>query len=193
VIEKDAEKCERIEDELGDICLLGNASEMAILNKAGVVRADVLIAVTNEDEDNLATCQVAKQKFNVPRVIARVNAPRNEKIFTKLGVECTIDSAALVTEHIKAETFLFPLIHLFTIKDLGLEIVLIRVSENSAAVGKPIEGISLPSGSAISLLIRPEQAPQIPTPDTVLNGGDQLICLVPIENVESLQAIFEVS
>jgi len=191
VIEKDAQKCEQIEGEMGDICLVGNASEMAILNKAGVARADMLIAVTAEDEDNLAACQIAKQKFNVPRVIARVNASRNEKIFTKLGIECAIDTPALIAEHFKVETRLFTLTRLFTIRDLGLEIVLVRVGEKSAAVDKPVEDVSLPSASAISLLIRPGEAPRIPAPDTVLNGGDQLICLVPAENAESLQAIFK--
>ena len=191
VIEKDAQKCERIEEEMGDICLVGNASEMAILDKAGVARADVLIAVTAEDEYNLAACQIAKQKFNVPRVIARVNTPRNEKIFTKLGIECTIDAPALIAEHFKAETHLFTLTRLFTIRELGLEIVLVRVGEGSAAVDKPVEELLLPSASIISLLIRPGAAPRMPAPDTVLNSGDQLICLVPTENVEALQEVFK--
>ena len=191
VIEKDAERCERIEEEMGDICLVGDASEMSILNKAGVSRADVLIAVTAVDEDNLAACQIAREKFNVPRVIARVNAPRNEKIFTKLGIECAIDAPALIAEHFKAETRLFTLTRLFTIRDLGLEIVLVRVGEGSAAVDKPLEDIPLPSASTISLLIRPGEAPRVPAPDTVLNSGDQLICLVPTENVEALQAVFK--
>jgi len=190
VIERDVQKCERIEEEMGDICLVGDASEMSILNKAGVARADVLIAVTAEDEDNLAACQIAKEKFNVPRVIARVNAPRNEKIFTKLGIECAIDAPALIAEHFKAETRLFTLTKLFTIRDLELEIVLVTVVEGSEAVDKTVEELPLPSASAISLLIRPGEVPRIPAPDTVVNSGDQLICLVPTENVDALKAIF---
>ncbi len=193
VIEKDAKKCEHIEEELGDICLHGDASEITILNKAGITRAEMVIAVTGEDEDNLAACQIAKQKFNVPRVIARISTPRNEKIFAKLGVECTVDAVDIISEHIKAETMLFPLTRLFSIRDRGLEVVLVRVGRNSPAVGKPIGELSLPLGSVISLVIRQGEESEIPTADVVLKEGSQLICLVPTENIDSFQAIFKES
>jgi len=193
VIEKDAKMCEHIGEELGDICLHGDASEITILNKAGITRADMVIAVTGEDEDNLAACQVAKQKFKVPRVIARINTPRNEKIFAKLGVERTVDAVGLISEHIKAETMLFPLTRLFSIRDRGLEVVLVRVGRNSPAVGKPIGELSLPLGSVISLVISQGEESEIPTADVVLKEGNQLICLVPTENIGSLQAIFKES
>ncbi len=193
VIEKDAGKCEHIEEELGDICLCGEASEMAILEKGGISRADMVIAVTGEDEDNLAACQIAKQKFNVPRVIARINVPRNEKIFAKLGIESVVDIVYLVSEHIKAETMLFPLIRLFSIRDRGLEVVLVRVGKNSPAVGKPIGELSLPLGSVVSSVISHGEESQIPTVNTVLREGDQLICLISTENIDLLQAIFKES
>ena len=193
VIEKDTRKCEHIEEELGDICLHGDASEITILNKAGITRADMVIAVTGEDEDNLAACQVAKQKFKVPRVIARINTPRNEKIFAKLGVERTVDAVELISEHIKAETMLFPVTRLFSIRDRGLEVVLVRVGRNSPAVGKPIRELSLPLGSVISLVIPQGEESEIPAADVVLKEGNQLICLVPTENIGSLQAIFKES
>jgi trk system potassium uptake protein TrkA len=193
VIEKDAQQCEHIEEELGDICLHGEASEITILNKAGITRAEMVIAVTGEDEDNLAACQVAKQKFNIPRVIARINTPRNEKVFAKLGVECTVDAVDIISEHIKAETMLFPLTRLFSIRDRGLEVVLVRVGRNSPAVGKPIGELSLPLGSVISLVIHQGEESEIPTADVVLKEGNQLICLVPTENIDSLQAIFKES
>lgn len=191
VIEKDVRKCEQLEEELGDICLHGDASEIAILNKGGISRAEMVIAVTGEDDNNLAACQIAKEKFNVPRVIARINVPRNEKIFAKLGIECVVDAVYLVSEHIKAETMLFPLIRLFTIRDKGLEIVLVRVGKNSAAVGKPIGELSLPLGSVISLVICHEVESQIPTVDTILREADELICLVPTENISLFEAIFK--
>jgi len=193
LIEKDTKTCESIEEELGDICLRGDASEITILNKAGITRADMVIAVTGEDEDNLAACQVAKKKFKVPRVIARINTPRNEKIFAKLGVECTVDTVELISEHIKAETMLFPVTRLFSIRDRGLEVVLVRVGRNSPAVGKPIGELSLPLGSVISLVIPQGEESEIPTADVVLKEGNQLICLVPTENIGSFQAIFKES
>lgn len=193
VIEKDARECEHIEEELGDICLCGEASEMAILEKGGINRADMVIAVTGEDEDNLAACQIAKERFNVPRVIAKINVPRNEKIFAKLGIESVVDSVYLVSEHIKAETMLFPLTRLFTIRDKGLEIVLVRVGKNSAAVGKPVGELSMPLGSVVSSVISHGEESQISTVNTVLREGDQLICLVSTENIDLFQAIFKES
>lgn len=193
VIERDARKCEHIEEELGDICLCGEASEIAILEKGGISRADMVIAVTGDDEDNLAACQIAKEKFSVPRVIARINVPRNEKIFAKLGIESVVDTVYLVSEHIKAETMLFPLTRLFSIRDRGLEVVLVRVGKNSPAVGKPIGELSLPLGSVVSSVISQGEESQIPTVNTVLREGDQLICLVSTENIDLFQAIFKES
>jgi len=193
VIEKDARKCEHMEEEFGDICLCGEASEIAILDKGGVSRADMVIAVTGEDEDNLAACQIAKEKFNVPRVIARINVPRNEKIFAKLGIESVVDTVYLVSEHIKAETMLFPLTRLFSIRDRGLEVVLVRVGKNSPAAGKPIKELPLPLGSVVSSVISHGEESQIPTANTVLGVGDQLICLIPTESISLVQAVFKES
>ena len=96
-------------------------------------------------------------------------------------------------EHIKAETMLFPVTRLFSIRDRGLEVVLVRVGRNSSAAGKPIGELSLPLGSVISLLIREGGESEIPTADVVLKEGNQLICLVPTGNISSLQAIFRES
>ena len=85
IIERDAQKCQGIEDELGSISLCGDSCEVATLIEAGTSRADALIAVTDQDEDNLVACQLAKYKFNVPRTIARLNNPKNKEIFDLLS------------------------------------------------------------------------------------------------------------
>jgi len=189
VIEKDATKCENLEEELGSISLCGNGCEVTTLTNAGVARADMLIAVTGEDEDNLAACQIAKQKFNVPRIIAKINNPKNKHIFPKLGIEQTVDVVALVLEHIKAEASISPLVHLLNLKEQGLELVLLKV-ENSAAVGKSIAEMPLPKGFIASLLIREGQECRIPSSDTVIKLGDQLVCLIPSGSEEKIQTIF---
>ena len=84
VLDKDASKCERFEDDMGSVCVRGDGCETSTLAAAGASRADLLIATTNEDEDNLVSCQVSKHQFGVPRTIARINNPKNEKIFQKL-------------------------------------------------------------------------------------------------------------
>jgi len=189
IIEKDATKCENLDKELGSISLCGDGCEVAILTKAGTARADIFIAVTGEDEDNLAACQIAKQKFDVPRIVARINNPKNEHIFAKLGIEHTVDVVALVSEHIKAQASISSLIHLLNFKEQGGELVLVKVG-NPAAVGKSLTKLPLPPNSIASLLIRQGQQCQVPTPDTVLKLDDQLICLIPSGSKESVQAIF---
>jgi trk system potassium uptake protein len=188
VIEKDATKCENLEAELGSVSLCGNGCEVAILTKAGAARADIFIAVTGEDEDNLAACQIAKQKFDVPRIVARINNPKNEHIFAKLGIEHTVDVVALVSEHIKAQASISSLIHLLNFKEQGGELVLVKVG--NPAAGKSVTKLPLPPGSIASLLIRQGQQCQVPTPDTVLKLDDQLICLIPSGSKEAVQAIF---
>ncbi len=189
VIEQDAAKCESLKEELGSISLCGNGCEVTTLTNAGVARADMLIAITGEDEDNLAACQIAKEKFNVPRIIAKINNPKNKHIFPKLGIEHAVDVVALVLERIKAEASISPLIHLLDFKKQGLELVLLKI-ENSAAVGKSVVELSLPSGFIASLLIREGQECRIPSSDTALKLGDQLVCMIPSGSEEKIQTIF---
>lgn len=187
VIERNAERCDHLADELGSVSLCGDGCEMAVLTKAGIARAGMFIAVTHEDDDNLAACQIAKQKFNVPRVIAKINSPKNEHIFAKLGIEHTVDVVGLVLEHIKEQAGISPLIRLLSLKDEGVEIVLLRVTRDLPIVGKPIKELPL-DYAASSLLLRQEQMPTVCTPDTVLETGDQFVFLIPSKNIELLRA-----
>ncbi|HCP60086.1 MAG TPA: portal protein, partial [Dehalococcoidia bacterium] len=167
VIEKDADKVELICGELGSVCVRGDGCETTTLDEAGTSRADMLIAVTGDDEDNLVACQVAKHKFNVPRTIARISNPKNEAIFKKLGIDATVSSTNVILEYIEQEVPTHPLTHLLEIRDEGLEIVEVKIPPESAAVGKAIKDLPLPPESALSLLIRKREKPRIPTGNTV--------------------------
>src|SRR6266571_5912239 len=103
VIEKDAAKCERIAQELGDIVYKGDGCEAATMEATGFGRADMVIAVTGDDEDNLISCQVAKVKFNVPRTIARINNPKNEEIFKHLGIDATVSATDVILSILEQE------------------------------------------------------------------------------------------
>src|SRR3989304_3329930 len=116
VMEKDAVKAERIAEELGDIALRGDGCEASIMEMAGFSRADMVIAVTGDDEDNLVVCQVAKVKFNVPRAVARINNPKNEEIFKRLGIDTTVSATAAILAHIEQEQPTAPLVPLLTLK-----------------------------------------------------------------------------
>jgi len=116
IIEKDLHICERLENELGSCCMRGDGCETAVLSEAGLNRADVLIATTSHDEDNLVSCQVAKHRYKVPRTIALINNPVNENIFKKLGIDATISVTNTILEHVEQEIPAHPLVHLLTMK-----------------------------------------------------------------------------
>jgi trk system potassium uptake protein TrkA len=187
VLDKDAAKCENFEDELGSVCVRGDGCEVATLAEAGVSRAEAFIAATDEDEDNLVACQVAKHKFGVPRTIARVNNPENEKIFKKLGIDCPISVTNLILEHIEEKIPTHPLIHLLAMGEEKIEIVEVKILEGSKSVGKSVKELSLPSDSILALLIRNGQKPQVPTVDTVLEVNDRIIALTTTDSEAALQ------
>lgn len=186
VLEKDAAKCEKFGEELGSMCMRGDGCEVSTLIDAGVGRADVFIATTNEDEDNLVACQVAKAKFGVPRTIARVSNPKNEEIFKKLGIDCTIGVTDLIMKHIEEEIPSHPLTHLLTMVEEGTEIVEIKLDEKSQALGKPIKALNLPPDSILVLLIENGEKPRIITQDTILKANDRIIAVTSIENKKAL-------
>lgn len=187
VLEKDARRCEFICEQLGSVVVHGDGCEARTLAEVGTERADMFIAVTDEDEDNLIACQVAKLKFKVPRTIARINNPKNEKLFKKLGIDVTVSSVNLILEHIEEEVPTHPLIHLLTLKGGGLEIVEVKIPENSSVAGKRMGEIALPSDSVICLMIGKRGA-QVPTGDTILEAGARVIGVTRPEAEEALRA-----
>lgn len=176
VITKEADICQRIKEELGEICLVGDGSEVSVLTEAGASRADMLIAVSEKDEDNLVSCQIAEHKFGVRRTIARVSNPENEVLFKKLGIDVTVSSTSLILEHIEEEVPTHPLTHILQVKDM--EIVEVKILPNSPSIGKKLKEIPLPQGAIPSLLIRKDEPVQIPNPNTVLEVEDRLIVAI---------------
>jgi len=188
VLEKEAATKESICDELGSVCTRGDGCEAATLAEVGTARADMLIAVTRDDEDNLVACQVAKHKFNVPRTVARISNPKNEALFKKLGIDITISSTDVILGSIELEVPTHPLTRLLTIRDKGLELVEIKITPDSTTIGKTIKELSLPPESELCLLIRKDEKPRVPTADVVLQAGDQIIALTGTESENALRA-----
>jgi trk system potassium uptake protein TrkA len=189
IVEKDASRTDFIRNELGGVCIRGDGCEVTTLTEVGTGRADMFIAVTGDDEDNLVSCQVAKHKFNVPRTIARISNPKNETIFKKLGIDVTISSTNIILEYIEQEVPTHPLMHLLDIRDKGLEIVEVKIPANSPTVGKKVKELSLPAGSFLSLIIRQKEKPQAPTEKTVIQAGDQIIAVTTPEAEGTLRAL----
>ena len=187
IIEQDAEKCAQIADDLGEVVMLGDGCEAATLERAGMARADMVIALTGDDEDNLVVCQVAKHKFDVPHTVARINNPKNESIFKKLGIDATISSTSVILSHIEQELPSHPLIPLMALKG-GLEIVEIKIPPEAQVVGRPIKGILLPQQSLITLIVGSDGQARLPTGDTIIQAGDEVVAVTMLENEEGLRS-----
>jgi trk system potassium uptake protein TrkA len=188
LIEQNPAKCAGIAEELGEIVMQGDGCEAATLERGGVGRCDMIIAVTGDDEDNLVVCQVARHRFQVPRTVARVNNPKNEDIFKKLGIDTTVSATSVIMAHIEQELPTHPLIPLMTLKGGGLEIVEVKVPSDSFVVGKPIRDVLLPHQSLISLIVDSEGHPRIPTGETVIHADDEVVAVTMRESESALRA-----
>lgn len=187
IVEKNAHYCDIINEEMGSVCVQGDGCEAATLAEVGTVRADMLVAVTGDDEDNLVACQVAKHKFNVPRTIARIRNPQNETLFKELGVDVTVSATNIILEAIEKEVPTHPLTHLLLRSDKGLELVEVRIAHDATTIGKALKDIHLPHGSRLALIIPRDRKPRVPNPSTVLREGDQIIALTSLELEEELR------
>jgi trk/ktr system potassium uptake protein len=189
VIEVDPTRASAVGEELGgEVVMQGDACDAATMERAGMERADLVVAVTGDDEDNLTFCQIAKAKFNVPRAVARINNPQNEALFRDLGIDATVSATGLIMAHIEQELPWQGMIPLLMIQGRGLELVEVRVPQESAIIGRPLRSVLLPQGALICLVIDSEGTPRLPTPETVIKPDDILVAVSNIDNEEGLRA-----
>jgi trk system potassium uptake protein TrkA len=188
VIEENPARVEFIAEELGsDVIMQGDACDAATMERAGMQRADLVVAVTGEDQDNLTLCQIAKAKFNVGRTVARINNPQNESLFRQLGIDSTVSATTLIMGHIEQELPWQGLIPLLTLGGFNLEIVEVKVPRDASMVGKQVRQLLLPQGALICLIIDTQGTPRLPTPDTIIHIEDILVAITSIEAEESLR------
>lgn len=188
IIEQDPDRVDFVAAELGtDVIMLGDACDAATMERAGMERADLAVATTGDDEDNLTFCQVSKARYDVPRSVARINNPQNETLFKQLGIDSTVSATNLILGHIEQELPWRGLIPLMTLTGLDLEIVEVRVPREALTVGKQVKQLLLPQGSLLSLIIS-EGTPRLPTPDTTIHAEDILLAVTSIESEEALRS-----
>ena len=189
ILEQDAARSEKLADELGSVVLRGDGCEAATLQTVGTARADMLVAVTDDDARNLVACQVAKHRFNVPRTIARLTNPRNKNIFKILGIDVTVCSTELILAHIEQELPSHPLIPLLKLKSGNLEVIEVKIPPGSKVIGKKLRSFQLPKGSAVLLVINKTKGPQIPSEDIVIAAEDEVVAITQAENEEAIRSI----
>ncbi|MCX5704671.1 MAG: NAD-binding protein [Candidatus Omnitrophica bacterium] len=185
VVEKDKALCEEIARELEALVINGDGCEPAVLEEAGIERADVLAAVTGDDEDNLIICQLAKERFNVNRTVGRVNNPGDEHTFTQLGIDVPVDSTKIIAKIIEEEVSFSDFVNLMSFKRGKLAIVRLDLPEDSPVVGKELKSIQLPPDSVIVSVLRGEEV-IVPKGDTVFKNGDDVIAITLIGNEPQL-------
>src|ERR1700728_1398165 len=154
LIESNHDRFRVVEEELEHAVQYGDASELWVLERAGIQRADLVIAVTGDDEDNMLICQVAKEKYGVQRIVARVNNPRNLPHFKLLGIQPAVSATDLILRLIEHEVPDYGLVHLLALEEERLEIIDVEVSAGSEAAGKQVQQLPLPDGSLIISVLR---------------------------------------
>ncbi|HEV3071444.1 MAG TPA: NAD-binding protein [Solirubrobacteraceae bacterium] len=166
-----------IEEEFEHAAQYGDATELWVLDRAGVQRADLVIAVTGDDEDNMLVCQVAKQKYLCDRIIARVNNPRNLDHFKLLGIQPAVSATDLILRLIEHEVPRYGLVHLLALEEERLEIIELEVNPDAPAVGQTVANIDLPEGSLIISVLR-DGSGFVPKADTVIEAGDEVLLVL---------------
>lgn len=187
MVELSSQKCESIREELGGLIIVGDGCEEAVLKEAGVARADVFIAVTGKDEDNLVACQMAKHRFHVARTISLVTSPTNEALFRELGVDVCVSSTDIILSHIEEELPAHPLVHLMAIKGSNREVVSIRIPPESAVVGKTLGEVPMPRDTMVSFILKKDGSLVVPDEDAILGSADEVVVLTTAEGEEALR------
>ena len=178
LVEQRRERFEQLETELGPTAMLGDATEIHILERAGIARPpEIVLAVTGDDEDNIVISQIAKEGYGVRKAIARVNDPRNQQHFDLLGISQTVCATSGLLGLVEHEVPQHGLVKLLELRSEGLEVVELQVEANAPAAGKRVAGISLPEGAQLVSVMRNGVA-ELARDETVVRPGDQVIAVL---------------
>jgi trk system potassium uptake protein TrkA len=178
LLEKEPRRFKQLKEQLGASNVgKGDACEVRVLDEFGCQRADMVIAVTGDDEDNLVICQVAKARFEVKRTVARVNNPRNIDLFQALGIDRTVSPTEMLLHTIESEIPHRKLLPLMELSRAGLHLVELTVPSDSSAAGQMISDLHLPTEANLVLITRSD-TPVIPRGDTIIHSDDTIYALV---------------
>ncbi len=189
LIEQRRDRFERLEHEFEHQALLGDATEIYVLERAGIARPpDVVAALTGDDEDNLIISQLSREKYGVPKVIARVNDPRNQAHFDLLGISPTVSATRGLMALIEHEVPDHDLVHLLELRKENLEIVEVLIDDGAPAVGKTVEALELPEGSRLISVMRNGRS-EIAVGSTELRPGDQVLAILQPGKEDELKRV----
>lgn len=190
LVEKDSKKCAFIREEIGDIVFQGDGCEMRNMKDMGMERADIVAAVTGDDEDNLVVCQLAKKKFNVKRTIARLNNPKNEDIFKKLGIDEFVNGTKIIYSLIDQEVDSQKPVSIIPLKLGNIEMAEIQLTKHSHVLGRKVKDITFPDECTLAAILR-NGTVIFPRGETVFQEGDTLFSLTLPDKEMALRKLFE--
>ena len=184
-IEKAEDRAEEIAQTTSIPVLQGDGTEPRILKEARVDKADTLVTLTSSDEVNIISCQIAKEMFKVKRTVAKVNNPKNVKIFSNLGVDVPIDSTSILSRVVEEEASFSDFMNLLSIKKGKLSIMRLDLPEQSPVLNRKIKDVKLPEDTVLASILRGDEV-IIPKGDTVLLLGDEVVAITNIEREKEL-------
>jgi len=189
LIEQRRDRFERLEEEFEHQVQRGDATELHVLEHAGLARPpDLVLALTGDDEDNLVIAQIAKEKYGVEKVISRVNDPRNQAHFDLLGIAPTVCATSSIMALVEHEVPEHDLIHLLELRQENLEIVEVQIDRDSPSAGKHIEALDLPAGARLISVMRAGHA-EIAVGSTQLEAGDQVLAILEPGKEDELRRV----
>ena len=189
LVEQRRDRFERLEHEFEHQVLLGDATEIFVLERAGIARPpDIVAALTGDDEDNLIICQLSKEKYGVQKVIARVNDPRNQAHFDLLGISPTVSATRGLMALIEHEVPEHDLVHLLELRKENLEIVEVQIPQGAPAAGMRVEKLDLPEGSRLISIMRNGRS-EIAVGATELQPGDQVLAILQPGKEDELRRV----
>jgi trk system potassium uptake protein TrkA len=189
VIEQDPDLVTRLRAGLDVNWFIGDACEFNNLNEAGLAGVDVVVAATGDDEDNLVISLLAKQEFAVPRVVARVNHPKNEWLFNEAwGVDVSVSTPHLLTALVEEAVSVGSLVRLLQFEGGEARLVEVTLAEDSPAADIAIAALGMPRDATVVAVIR-EGHVIVPRGDTVVQGGDEVLVLVTPDSEDAVRVI----
>ena len=177
LVEQRRTRFDLLVDEMEEQLLFGDGTEMWVLEEAGITRADLVVAVTGDDEDNVVIAQLAKHIYDVPKVVARVNNPANRKTFDLLDVDATVCASTMVISMIEHELPHHQFVPLLSMRRENVELVEIEINEESPAAYLAIADLRLPEGVLLATILRGDSALLARGSETLL-PGDRVLCLL---------------
>ena len=189
LVEQDKKKGKKLSEKYDIEVICGDGSEKEVLQEAGVEKADVLLAVTKADQDNLVICQLAERQFDVPQTFTTVNTPGNEKLFDWLGVNVAVSSASILSALVDQEVAINDLNSLLNKDQDELKMIRITVQEDSPLLKKKLKEVNLPLESVLVTILRGD-TPIVPRGNTRILPGDLIVALTKPEFEDELLTIF---